>query len=132
MKKSFLALIISLLVLITAVLWLLNTKKPVSIPEIIQYGIILVLVGFGVYVGISRLKSEKTGEPAEDELSVKILRKASSSAYYISIYMWLVFMYLSDKVNLESHSLIGAGILGMAVLFCLCWIFYKIAGLKDA
>ena len=63
---------------------------------------------------ISRLKSERRREPVEDELSIKIMRKASSAAYYISIYMWLVFMYISDKIELESHSLIGVWILGMA------------------
>jgi peptidoglycan/LPS O-acetylase OafA/YrhL len=68
----------------------------------------------------------------EDELSKKILQKASSTAYYISLYMWLVFIYMSDKTKMETHTFIGAGILGMAVLFCVCWIFYKIRGMKDA
>jgi hypothetical protein len=132
MKKSYLALIISTLVLGTTIIWFMNTERSMSIPEIVQYGVILVLVGFGAYVGIIRLKSERRREPVEDELSKKILQKASSVAYYISIYMWLVFGYISDKVSMESHTLIGAGILGMAILFCVCWIFYKIVGMKDA
>jgi len=132
MKKSYLALIISALVLGTTILWFMNTGRSMSIPEIVQYGVILVLVGFGAYVGFIRLKSERRHEPVEDELSKKILQKASSVAYYISIYMWLVFGYISDKVSMESHTLIGAGILGMAILLCVCWIFYKIVGMKDA
>lgn len=132
MKKSYLALIISVLVLLTTILWFLNTKKPMSVPEITQFGVIFVLIGFGVYVGLTRLKSEKRGEPAEDELSKKILQKASSTSYYISIYMWLAFMYICDKTKLETHTLIGAGILGMAILFFACWINYKVRGMKDA
>jgi len=131
MRRSYLALIVSALVLVTIILWLLNTEKPMNIPEIVQFGIVFVLVGFGAYVGISRLKSERRREPIEDELSIKIMRKASSTAYYISIYMWLGFMYISDKIELESHTLIGAGILGMAVLFFVSWIFYKTIGIKD-
>ena len=132
MKKSYLALIISGLVLVTTIIWLFNTKNPISVLEIGQYSVILVLVGFGAYVGISRLKSEKRREPVEDELSRKILQKASSTAYYISLYMWLGFMTFSDKIIWESHTLIGAGILSMAILFCVSWIFYKINGMKDA
>jgi hypothetical protein len=92
----------------------------------------LILIGFGAFFGLSRLRSAKRGEPPEDELSKKILQKASSVSYYISIYMWLGFGYLSDKTKIESHTLIGAGILGMAILFFACWIFYKIRGMKDA
>jgi len=132
MKKSWLAILISAMVLVTTILWLMNTKKPLSIPEISQYGVILVLVGLGVYVGISRLKSEKRGEPPEDELSKKILQKASSTAYYISLYMWLALAYMIDTQKLETHTVIGTGILGMAILFAVCWFFYKVRGMKDA
>ena len=131
MRRSYLALIVSTFVLATTILWLLNTEKPINIVEIVQFGIIFVLVGLGVFVVISRLKSEIRREPVEDELSIKIMRKASSTAYYISIYMWLGFGYISDKVKLESHTLIGAGILGMALLFLISWIFYKTIGMKD-
>jgi high-affinity Fe2+/Pb2+ permease len=132
MKKSYLALIISALVLGTTILWIASTKSQLSIPGIIQFGIIFVLAGFGVFIGLSRLKSEKRGEPAEDELSRKILQKASSTTFYISLYLWLGVMYYSDKTKLETHTLIGAGILGMAVIFCVCWVFYKLRGMKDA
>jgi peptidoglycan/LPS O-acetylase OafA/YrhL len=132
MKKYYLALVISALVFITAIIWLLSIKKPISFAEISQFGVISVLIGFGIYVGLTRLKSEKRGEPAEDELSKRVLQKASSASYYISIYMWLAVMYFSDKTKLETHTLIGTGILGMAILLFVCWLFYKVRGLKDA
>jgi hypothetical protein len=132
MKRSYLVLIVSALALLTAILWIFSTKKPVSFAGIAQYVIILVLVGFGVYIGISLLKSEKRGEPVQDELSKKIQQKASSLSFYISLYMWLGFMYFSDKIKLENHTFIGVGILGMAIIFCICWIFLKVRGMKDA
>jgi ABC-type transport system involved in multi-copper enzyme maturation permease subunit len=132
MKKSYLALVISAVVFITAIIWFLSINKPISVAEISQFGVISVLIGFGIYAGLTRLKSEKRGEPAEDEMSKRVLQKASSSSYYISIYMWLAVGYVSDKTKLETHTLIGAGILGMAILFFICYIFYKVRGLKDA
>jgi ABC-type transport system involved in multi-copper enzyme maturation permease subunit len=132
MKKSHLALVISAVVFITAIIWLLSIKKPISVSEISQFGVIAVLIGFGIYFGLKRLKSEKRGEPAEDELSKRVLQKASSASFFISIYLWLAVMYVSDKTTMETHTLIGTGILGMAILFFICWIFYKVRGLKDA
>jgi peptidoglycan/LPS O-acetylase OafA/YrhL len=132
MKKSFLALIISTLVLVSTVLWVTSSKTTLNFGSIAQIGIIMVLIGFGLYVGIKRLRSEKHGEPAEDEMSKKTLQKASSISYYISLYIWLAVMYFSDRTKLDTHSLIGAGILGMAIVFCACWVFYKIRGMRDA
>lgn len=94
-------------------------------------GGVLVVVGFAVFIGINRIKSVIQKEPIEDELSKKIMIKASSISYYISIYLWLIIMYFSDKVALESHSLIGAGILGMAIIFLLSWIGVKMFGVSN-
>ena len=46
--------------------------------------------------------------------------------------MWLFVMYISDKTTLAAHSLVGAGILGMAVIFLFCWLGVKIFGMKNA
>jgi peptidoglycan/LPS O-acetylase OafA/YrhL len=131
MKKSNLALIIATLVLGSAIIWAVSSKTTLSLSGIGQFGIILVIVGFGVYVGLARLKSERRGEPSEDEMSKKIMLKTSSTSFYISIYTWLAVMYFSDKTKLETRSLIGAGILSMAVIFCICWINYKIRGARN-
>jgi len=59
------------------------------------------------------------------------MTRASSFAYYISIYLWLFIMYISDRTSLEARSLVGAGILGMAVVFLLCWLGVKAFGMKN-
>jgi len=74
--------------------------------------------------------SERRGEPAEDELSKKIMQKAASTAFYISLYWWLVLSYLSENWKMETGSVIGRGILGMALIFVLSWVFCKIKGVK--
>ena len=95
-------------------------------------GVVFILVGFAASLGVSRLRSRRRGEPAEDELSKTIMTKASSLAYYVSIYLWLFIMYISDKTTLEAHSLVGTGIAGMAVVFLLCWLGVKLFGMKNA
>ena len=131
MKKPIVIFVICALVLVGVVFWALKGHLAGNTHEIVQAGIVLVLVGFAVYLGVSRLRSRLRREPGEDELSRKVMVKASSLAYYISIYLWLFVMYLSDKTPLPGHSLIGAGILGMAVVFPLCWLGVKAFGLKN-
>ena len=89
------------------------------------------MVGFALYIGLERLKSLRRKEPIEDELSKKIMTKASSLAFYVSIYLWLFIMYMSDKTTMEIHTLIGTGILGMSIIFLLSWLGVKLIGMKN-
>jgi peptidoglycan/LPS O-acetylase OafA/YrhL len=131
MKKSFLAVIVSVLVIITTVLWISDALS-LSLGEYIQFLIIGILVYFGLYVGYRRFTSEKRRQPAEDEFSKKILQKSAAISYYISLYLWLIIMYLTDKLKVETDIMFGWGILGMAVIFAGSWIFLNLRGLKDA
>jgi peptidoglycan/LPS O-acetylase OafA/YrhL len=100
-------------------------------PQMMMIAVGLVVVGFAVYIGMARLKSTLRKEPAEDELSKSIMTRASSLSYYMSIYLWLFIMYVSDKVKWETHTLVGAGILGMAIIFFLSWLGVKLFGLRN-
>jgi len=131
MKRTIIGFIISALVLLSLAIWAFKGHIAGNTREIVMAGIVLVVVGFAVYLGISRLRSHQRHEPAEDELSKRIMMRASSLSYYISIYLWLFVMYISDKTTLEAHSLIGAGILSMAVVFLLSWLGVKILGMKN-
>ncbi len=130
MKKTISIFVIIGLVVLALILWITKTRT-ITYQDILMLGGVLVVVGFAVFIGINRIKSVIQKEPFEDELSKKIMTKASSISYYISIYLWLIIMYFSDKVALESHSLIGAGILGMAIIFLLSWIGVKMFGVSN-
>ena len=129
MKKTIIIFVIAALVLIPLALWALNVRG--DIQEVLMISVVFLLVGFAVLVGINRLKSHRNNEAPEDELSKKVMTKASSLSFYISIYFWLVMSYISDRVSLETHSLIGMGIVGMSVIFFLSWLGIKIFGLKN-
>ena len=129
MKKTIIIFVIAALVLIPLALWALNVRG--DIQEVLMISVVFLLVGFAVLVGINRLKSHRNNEAPEDELSKKVMTKASSLSFYISIYFWLVMSYISDRVSLETQSLIGMGIVGMSVIFFLSWLGIKIFGLKN-
>lgn len=130
MKKTVLVFIVTALVVTGIAVLVAIPGFEWNIEEILMTAGVVLLVGFGIFVGIGRARSLRKGEPAEDELSKRIMVRSSSYSYYLSLYLWLVIMYLSDKTEMETHSLIGAGILGMAVIFLLSWIFVKIKGLR--
>lgn len=102
-----------------------------EVGDLFQFGIIGLLVIFALYIALRRLSSERRGQPAEDELSKKVMQKASSTAFYISLYLWLVISYLSDSRDLPTHTWIGLGIVGMAVLFAGSWLYHNNRGVED-
>jgi len=130
MKRTVIGFVISALILVALAVWALKGHLSGNIGEIAMAGIVLVLVGFALFVGVSRLRSHRRHEPAEDEMSRQYMTRASSLAFYISIYLWLFVMYVSDKTTLPSHTLIGGGIVAMAMVFFLCWLGVRLFGMK--
>ena len=131
MKRTIVMFLVSALILVALALWALKGHISGNAQEILMAGIVLVLVGFAVFLGVSRLRSHLRREPGEDELSKKVMTRASSLSYYISIYLWLFIMYISDKTSLPAHSLVGGGIMGMALVFLFCWLGVKAFGMKN-
>jgi hypothetical protein len=131
MKKAIIIFMVSTLVLAGMAAWALKGHVEGNTGEIVMAGVVFILVAFAAALGASRLRSRRRGEPAEDELSKRVMARASSLAYYVSIYLWLFIMYISDKTTLPAHSIVGTGIAGMAVVFLLCWLGVKLFGMKN-
>jgi hypothetical protein len=131
MKKTVLVFVVSALVLTGLALWALKGQLSGNTGEILMTAGTLLVAGFGLFLGIRRLRSHRQKEPVEDELSKKVMTRASSLSYYISLYLWLLVMYFSDRVSMPVNSLIGAGILGMALIFMLSWIGVRFFGTQN-
>jgi peptidoglycan/LPS O-acetylase OafA/YrhL len=131
MKRTIIIFVVATMVLITIILWALNAHISGNIQEILMIAGSVIIVGFAIYIGLVRVKSSLRKEPLEDELSKKVMVKTSSLSYYFSLYLWLFIMYISDRTTMHTHTLIGAGILGMAIIFFLCWLGIKIYGMKN-
>ena len=123
--------VLAAMVVASTALWFFSKSNKITTADIAGLGVIILVVGFSVFIGYKRVTSAKRGEPAEDELSKKVMLRTSSLSFYISLYLWLVIMYFSDKLKLETHTIIGVGILGMAVTFAICWIYFNFRGVRN-
>jgi peptidoglycan/LPS O-acetylase OafA/YrhL len=130
MKRALIALAVSLIVLVTTALWFFKVEKSITLSEVLTFGIIIVLVGFGLYFAYIRFTGARRGEPAEDELSKKVMQKTAAWSYYVSLYMWVFMIWLKDRVTMDTEMVLGAGILSMAVIFFMCWIIIRLRGIR--
>jgi peptidoglycan/LPS O-acetylase OafA/YrhL len=131
MKKSTLVFVVAGLVLIATSLWFLSSFKSESLMENFHFFVIILIVAFALFIGYKRLKSERRGEPSEDELSKKVLQKAAALSYYISLYLWVFMIYIKDRVVMDVEVLISSGILGMAVIFAISWLYFNFRGVSN-
>ncbi|MBN1597603.1 MAG: hypothetical protein JW894_04875 [Bacteroidales bacterium] len=93
MKKQLNAFIVSGLVILATGLWLFKSARELSSTEIIKSDVILLVVTFALFLGFKKLSSVKRGEPAEDELSKKILQKTAAVTYYVCLYKWVFLIW---------------------------------------
>lgn len=130
--KTFFIVLVAIIVALSVGAWVYFSRDAsIELVDISQYAIIIILVAFAVLIGFRRLGSARKGEPAEDELSKKIMQKAAATSYYFSLYWWLLLIYLSDNSKMETESMIGTGILGMAILLALSWLYFKLTGIRS-
>ena len=123
-KATFIA-VLAVSVLVTMIFWFVRSGATLDFGGSSIIIIQFVVLAFAIIVVFRRLKSAKQNLPAEDELSKSILLKAAATSYYVSLYLWLAFMFFEEHIDLERSTLIGAGILGMAVIYALSWVYHN-------
>ena len=131
MKKAILVFIIVAAVLFTTGLWIFSANGVLGQSDLITIGIIFLLVLFAVFVGYKRLTSARRGEPVEDELTKNVLRRTAALSYYISLYLWVAILFIKDRITIDPEEMLGAGILGMAITFAICWIIFNFRGVRN-
>jgi len=131
MKKSLIVFIVAGLVLMLTGLWFFTSVKEFNTMDLLHLGVIILIVGFAVFVGFKRLNNVKRGEPVEDELSKKVLQKTAAISYYVSLYIWVFLIFIKDRVKFETEGLLGIGILAMAVSFGISWLIINFKGIKN-
>lgn len=131
MKRTVMVFIVAAIALATAGLWFFSARESFIPFDLLGFGIVIIVVGFAVFVGLKRYSSAKRGEPTEDEMSKKVLLRTAAMSYYVSLYLWLGILFIKDKVSLETEELLGAGILGMALSFGICWLIFHFRGVRN-
>jgi steroid 5-alpha reductase family enzyme len=125
MRKAIFMVVLAVSLIVSFSYWLIFKNDQMNTQEILMIGALVLVVGFSLFLAFRRLRDAKENLPQEDEMSKGLMRRGTSTAYYISLIMWLGVDYMSDKTKLECHSLIGAGIMGMAIAFALGWIYHR-------
>jgi uncharacterized membrane-anchored protein len=77
-----------------------------------------------------RRASGKARFPHQDEYSRKLNQRAGYIAFHLSIFLWMA-IFLFEDLFPESQVMLGAGILGMCVLYGLCILALKQRGIDD-
>lgn len=141
-KRIKLALIVSLLVLITSVAYTGQIVKndTVNIGSLMPLSIIILVLVFMAIFLVRRSKDIKQGMPYEDERSRMVMAKATSTSFFITMY-WLIaigmfeeqFAKMFGVETLSASQATGGGVAGMAVMFIISWIYYNKKGdlIKD-
>ena len=130
-KRVVLMGVVSALVIMSSLLWFgtvlgkgeMGNALLVAVPAII-----IVIFAIGVF--LRGYKSLKGGFPVEDERSKRVMEKAMAKAYLISIYLLLAISFASDSMIefRDVSQAMGAGIIGIAMAFALCWLYYNWRG----
>ena len=131
MKKALIIFIVAAIVIAASILWFMSFSEKLRLADLVTTAVLILVVGFALFIGVKKMISARRGEPAEDEMSKKVMRKTASYSYYISLYLWLAIMYFSDKMDYETHVFIGSGILGMALVFTVCWLIFNFTGVRN-
>ena len=134
MKKTqtLLILVLAGAVTFSMGLWFYARRQPLSVTEYVVAALVLLVVVFSLIVGRRRIRDEKRGLPAEDELSKDIKRRAAASAFMWSFYLWALITIFTIDSDMRPELPLEAGLLGMAVLFVVFWAYYSNTGTRDA
>ena len=93
-------IIVSFLVITTGSIFSLNSLLQGDVVGSLLGGVIATtIVVFAIIVFIRGSRSLEEGFPLHDERSRKVLEKASSKAFYVSLYMLLGIGFLSETIT---------------------------------
>ena len=114
-------------------IWIFRTGRPADqangvFTEYFYVGIISIFFLLELYLGYKRIIRRKEGLPEEDEMSKKIAQKAAATSFYLSLLLWLVLIYVQDKITADIRILFGYGMIGMALIYVFSWFYYNFTG----
>ena len=120
-------LVISILVIVTGVFFSYGSLKNGEISGAVLGAIIaIIILAFAIIVFKRGNEDLKNGFPLKDERSRKVMDKASSRAFYVSLYVLLAVGFVSDYLpfrDISQATSISVGL--MALLFLGFWIYYN-------
>jgi hypothetical protein len=123
--RTFLVFYFSFLILALAGIGLYQNNSLPRFMEYLHICFMIFIVAIGLYQGYMMLRARKLEQPADDELSLKVLHKAAMISYLVSLNVWAILIYVGSKTEVDPFILFGTGILSMAAIFAVSWIILK-------
>ena len=123
--------IVSIFVIITGTLFAIKSFQNKNFSGgILGIIIALIILIFAIIVYKRGNKDLKGGFPLQDERSKKVMQKAMSMAFLVSLYLLLAIGWLSEGVIKfrDVSQATGTAVGGMALLFLIFWIYYNSKG----
>jgi hypothetical protein len=102
------------------------------VSEILHMVMILVLFILGIIQGVKRKRATEEGFPEDDELSEKIVRKSAGISFYLTLFIWLILLFINSFVEVDSRLIFSYGFIGMSLTFVITWLVINSQGIKDA
>ena len=125
MKRTILVAVVALMAIVSFIIWIIGSELSFDFGTVLMILIPVVILAFAVIKVVQGVSDARNQMPAEDELSKMIMLRTGSTSFQLSLFLWLVIGSVEDRIDLEGHTIIGAGILGMAILFALSWIYHR-------
>lgn len=132
MKNDILRLaaiiIVSLLVIATGAFYAIGSLSEGDVAGAALGGIIaLVILVFAVIVYLRGNSDLKNGFPLQDERSRRVMEKAASKAFYVSLYLLLAVGMLSEDIipfrDVSQATSVTVGL--MALVWAGLWAYYN-------
>jgi hypothetical protein len=127
MKKTGDIISFIIITLIVAIGYGITIKSGISesYPKILAIILWVFVVGMMIFKQVEGIKRHNRGEPIKDELTKKIRTRASSYAFNISLFLWLIISLFIEKLKIAPQMILIYGIFGMLLIFSACWLFSK-------
>jgi len=124
-KLMLLTLLIGMVTTTFGIWFYFSAKQGLELRDLILVGPVILVLLLIIPLITRSLKSIKEKTPLEDERMTKAKTKAASLAFYISIYLLLAIGYLGDGFFERPSQATGAGVMGMAIIFLLAWLYFE-------
>ncbi len=126
--------IVALLVVCTLILFAVTIIRNGNlVVGAISIVIAIILLVFAVSILKRQYNAVKKGFPYQDERSKKIMVLAGYYTFLISIWYLLILGWASESLIQfrDPSQALGIGILGMAIIFGLCWLWVSKKGKEN-
>ncbi len=108
----------------------LSTSIKLETAHYFVFTLVLLTMIVSTLFYFRRLRDERKGIPADDEFSLALSKSAARNSFPYSYGLWVVILIFA-MFSGQNVIPIGVGIIGMALIYALFWLYHKRKGLSN-